>query len=64
MKKRVPYAIIPKYLKTTNGLDNRVDIKGIYGKLKFEETPHSEPAKFKLSILIEQRLNRQLILNH
>ena len=39
MNKRVPYTIIPKYLKTINDLDNGSNIKVVYWKLKCEENP-------------------------
>ena len=39
MNKRVPYTIIPKYLKTINDLDNGAKIKVVYWKLKCEENP-------------------------
>ena len=39
MIKRFPYAIIPKYFKTINDMDNGADIKIIYWKLKCEENP-------------------------
>ena len=39
MNKRVPYTIIPKYLKTINDLDNGANIKVVYWKLKCEENP-------------------------
>ena len=38
MNKRVPYTIIPKYLKTFNDIDNEANIKVIYWKLKSEES--------------------------
>ena len=41
MNKRVPYTIIPKYLKTINDLDNGSNIKVVYWKLKCEEKPSS-----------------------
>ena len=37
MKKRVPYTIIPKYLKTINDLVNGSNMKVVYWKLKCEE---------------------------
>ena len=39
MNKRVPYTIIPKYLKTINDLDNGANIKVVYWKLKYESKP-------------------------
>ena len=53
MNKRVPYTIIPKYFKTIHDLDNELNIKVIYWKLKCEETPLSEATKFYFLILIE-----------
>jgi hypothetical protein len=39
MNKGVPYTIIPKYFKTIHDLDNELNIKVIYWKLKCEENP-------------------------
>jgi len=39
MNKRLPYAIIPKYSKTINDINNGANIKVIYWKLKYEENP-------------------------
>ena len=51
MNKRVPYTIIPKYLKNINDLDNGSNIKVVYWKLKCIENPISVAAKFKIYIL-------------
>ena len=51
MNKRVPYTIIPKYLKNINDLDNGSNIKVVYWKLKCEENPLPVAAKFKIFIL-------------
>ena len=39
MNKRLPHKIIPKYFKTFNDIDNGLNIKVIYWKLKCEENP-------------------------
>ena len=53
MNKRVPYTIIPKYLKTINDLDNGSNIKVVYWKLKCEEKTLFAAAKFKVLRFIE-----------
>jgi len=42
MNKRVPYKIIPKYLKTIKDLDNGSNIKVLHWKLKCENKPSSQ----------------------
>ena len=39
MNKKITYTIIPKLYETINDLDNGVNIKVIYWKLKYEENP-------------------------
>ena len=39
MNKRVPYTVIPKFFKTVSDIDNGVNIKVIFWKLKCEENP-------------------------
>ena len=46
MNKRVPYTIIPKYLKTINDLDNGANIKVVYWKQQCEKTSYFAVAKY------------------
>ncbi len=47
MNKRIPYAIIPKYLKTYNDIDNRANIKVDYGNWSVKKNYPFAAAKFR-----------------
>ena len=55
MNRRLPYAIIPKYFKTINDIDNGANIKVIYWKLKCEENPSYRGCEiWNIAMLIDQ----------